>query len=161
MLTQITFENIKQIKIIKSFLIVVSSWNRDIMLRLVRPLSHYWTSPLIKCLDQFQKISLLSLCILIFIKSSILKCKPASLYLTLRCLLTEMLFWTFSDIFSSLRHLEDNYEYFRADHAMNYCSLLVHLNVDFLIKWSLLFVDQLIKICLLSLSILIFIILGK
>ena len=27
-------------------LVVVSSWNRDLMLRLERPLSHYWTSPL-------------------------------------------------------------------------------------------------------------------
>ena len=31
----------------ESFLIVVSSWNRDLMLMLERPLSHYWTSPLI------------------------------------------------------------------------------------------------------------------
>ena len=30
----------------ESFLIVVSSWNRDLMLMLERPLSHYWTSPL-------------------------------------------------------------------------------------------------------------------
>ena len=30
----------------ESFLIVVSSWNRDLTLMLERPLSHYWTSPL-------------------------------------------------------------------------------------------------------------------
>ena len=30
----------------ESFLIVVYSWNRDWMLMLERPLSHYWTSPL-------------------------------------------------------------------------------------------------------------------
>ena len=30
----------------ESFLIVVSSWNRDLMLMLERPLSHYYTSPL-------------------------------------------------------------------------------------------------------------------
>ena len=39
-----------------SFLIVVSSWNRDLMLMLERPLSHYWTSPLkiwlLKCGNQ-------------------------------------------------------------------------------------------------------------
>ena len=44
--TQINFENIKR-KYKDSFLIVVSSWNRDLMLMLKRPLSHYWTSPLI------------------------------------------------------------------------------------------------------------------
>ena len=42
--TQINFENIKKNK--ESFLIVVSSRNRDLMLMLERPLSHYWTSPL-------------------------------------------------------------------------------------------------------------------
>ena len=30
----------------ESFLIVVYIWNRDLMLILERPLSHYWTSPL-------------------------------------------------------------------------------------------------------------------
>ena len=30
----------------ESFLIVVSSWNCDLMLMLEHPLSHYWTSPL-------------------------------------------------------------------------------------------------------------------
>ena len=43
--TQINFENIKK-KNTRIILIVVSSWNRDLMLMLERPLSHYWTSPL-------------------------------------------------------------------------------------------------------------------
>ena len=43
--TQINFENIKE-RYNESFLIIVSSWNRDLMLMLERPLSHYWTSPL-------------------------------------------------------------------------------------------------------------------
>ena len=30
----------------ESFLIVVSTWNHNLMLMLERPLSHYWTSPL-------------------------------------------------------------------------------------------------------------------
>ena len=33
----------------ESFLIVVSSWNYDLILMLERPLSHYWTSPLSTC----------------------------------------------------------------------------------------------------------------
>ena len=44
-ITQINFENTKR-KYKESFLIVVSSWNCDLMLMLERPLSHYWTSPL-------------------------------------------------------------------------------------------------------------------
>ena len=43
--TQINFENIKTNKK-ESVLIIVSSGNRDLMLMLERPLSHYWTSPL-------------------------------------------------------------------------------------------------------------------
>ena len=49
---QINFENITQ-KYKESFLIVVSSWNRDLMLMLERPLSHYWTSPLTRVLIFF------------------------------------------------------------------------------------------------------------
>ena len=67
-------------------------------------------------------------------RSCMSKCKTASLYLTLRCLLTEMLFWKFSEFFSFLRHLEDNFEYFRADHVMNLLSITGPLtNVDLFI----------------------------
>ena len=38
--------NINNKKYKERFLIVVSSWNRDLTLMLERPLSHYWTSPL-------------------------------------------------------------------------------------------------------------------
>ena len=40
----------------ESFLIVVSNWNRDLMLMLERPLSHYWTSPLSYCLQMLYQM---------------------------------------------------------------------------------------------------------
>ena len=42
---QINFENIKK-RYEESFMIIVSSWNCDIILMLERPLSHYWSAPL-------------------------------------------------------------------------------------------------------------------
>ena len=59
--TQINFENIKK-RYKESFLIIISSWNRDLLLMLECSLSHYWTSPLsaLSTYSHYSRLGLLS-----------------------------------------------------------------------------------------------------